>query len=136
MRWAMRGLETCAALPPSENHLQGDFKNIPVMLQDKSLITGNYGLPILTTPTHPLSPKAPCLTLATFILSFNRRGSLGEQSRDGDGGGGSITWEQTVIMAADALLHFHSCGVAHLWAAITDQMIQTGPCDEVAGLTE
>lgn len=39
-------------------------------------------------------------------------------------------------MAADALLHFHSCGVAHLWAAITDQMIQTGPCDEVAGLTE
>ncbi len=38
-------------------------------------------------------------------------------------------------MAADALLHFHSCGVAHLWAAITDQMIQTGPCDKVAGLT-
>lgn len=39
-------------------------------------------------------------------------------------------------MAADALLHFHSCGVAHLWAAITDQMIQTGPCNEGAGLTE
>ena len=52
------------------------------------------------------------------------------------GGDGAITWEQTVIMAADALLHFHSCGVAHLWVAITDQMIQTGPCDEVAGLTE
>lgn len=32
-----------------------------------------------------------------------------------------------MIMAADALLHFHSCGVAHLWAAITLQMIQTGP---------
>lgn len=52
------------------------------------------------------------------------------------GGNGAITWKQRVIMAADALLHFHSCGVAHLWAAITDQMIQTGPCDEVAGLTE
>lgn len=39
-------------------------------------------------------------------------------------------------MAADALLHFHSCGVAHLWVAITDQMIQTEPCDEVAGLGE
>lgn len=39
-------------------------------------------------------------------------------------------------MAADALLHFHSCGVAHLWAAITHQMIQTEPCDEVAGLSE
>lgn len=39
-------------------------------------------------------------------------------------------------MVADALLHFHSCGVAHLWAAITDQMIQTGPFDEVAGLTK
>lgn len=39
-------------------------------------------------------------------------------------------------MAADALLHFHSCGVAHLWAAITNQMIQTELCDEVAGLSE
>lgn len=46
MRWLMRGLEAWATLPPSENHLRGDFKNIPVMLQDKSLITGNYGLPI------------------------------------------------------------------------------------------
>lgn len=133
MRWEMRGLEVCAALPPSENHLRGDFKNIPVMLQDKSLITGNYGLPI----SPPPSPFCKSLTLATFILSFNRRGSLGEGSRAGAGGrGGSITWEQTLIMAADALLHFHSCGVAHLWAAITDQMMQTGPCDEVAGLTE
>lgn len=41
-----------------------------------------------------------------------------------------------MIMAADALLHFHSCGVAHLWAAITNQMIQTELCDEVAGLSE
>lgn len=133
MRWAMRGLEACAALPPSENHLRGDFKNIPIMLQDKSLITGNYGLPI--SPPHPsLSAKALCLTLTTFILSFNRRSRLGEGSRGG--GDEAITWEQTLIMAADALLHFHSCGVAHLWAAITDQMIQTGPCDEVAGLTK
>lgn len=115
MRWAMRGLEACVALPPSENHLRGDFKNIPIMLQDKSLITGNYGLPI--------SPPTLCLTLTTLILSFNRRSSLGERSRDGAGGGeGAITWEQTLIMAADALLHFHSCGVVHLWAAITDQI--------------
>lgn len=85
----------------------------------------------------PFFAKALYLTLATFILSFNRRSSLGEGSRAREGeGDGAITWEQTVIMAADALLHFHSCGVAHLWAAITDQMIQTGPCDEVAGLTE
>lgn len=55
MRWALRGLEACAALRPSENHLWGDFKNIPVMLQDKSLITGNYGLPILQSPPPPLS---------------------------------------------------------------------------------
>lgn len=39
-------------------------------------------------------------------------------------------------MAADALLHFHSCGVAHLWVAITYQMIQTEPHDEVAGLSD
>lgn len=138
MRWGMRGLEACAALPPSENHLRGDFKNIPVMLQDKSLITGNYGLPISPLSAPPLSPKAFHLTLTTFILSFNRRSSLGEGSSDGKGeeGKGAITWEQTLIMAADALLHFHSCGVAHLWAAITDQMIQTGPCNEGAGLTE
>lgn len=43
----MRGLKAWAVLPPSENHLQGDFKNIPVMLQDKSLISGNYVPPIL-----------------------------------------------------------------------------------------
>lgn len=59
MRWLVRGLEACPALPPSENHLQSDFKNIAVMLQDKSLITGNYGLPIL--PHWPFSPfcKSP-----------------------------------------------------------------------------
>lgn len=88
---------------------------------------------------HPPPPSPFCksLTLTTFILSLNRGSCLREGSRDGAGGGdGAITWEQTLIMAADALLHFHSCGVAHLWAAITDQMIQTGPCDEVAGLTE
>lgn len=113
----MRGLEACVALPPSENHLRGDFKNIPTMLQDKSLITGNYGLPI--SPPPPIL----CLTLTTLILSFNRRSSLGERSRDGlRGGEGVITCVQTLIMASDALLHFHSCGVVHLWAAITDQM--------------
>lgn len=59
-----------------------------------------------------------------------------ETGLESGGGKGAITWEQTLIMATDALLHFHSCGVAHLWAPITDQMIQTGPSDEEAGLTE
>lgn len=122
-----------------KNHLRGDFKNIPIMLQDKSLITGNYGLPI----SPPSRPPPPFLQkpLTTFILSFSRGSGLGEGRQGwlrGRGQGeGAITWEQTLIMPADALLHFHSCGVAHLWAAITDQMIQTGPCDEVvSGLAE
>lgn len=58
MRWAMRGLEACVTLPPSENHLRGDFKNIPIMLQDKSLITGNYGLPISPPPPPYPPPRA------------------------------------------------------------------------------
>lgn len=131
----MRGLKVCAALPPSENHLQGDFKNIPIMLQDKSLITGNYGLPILSPPPLPSPQPSPS---PLVLLSSH---SIGEAAWEREAwireeGKGAITWEQTLIMAADALLHFHSCGVAHLWAAITDQMIQTGPCDEEAGLTE
>lgn len=113
MRWATRGLEARVALPPSENHLRGDFKNIHIMLQDKSLITGNYGLPIL--------PPTLCLTLTTLILSLKRRSSHGEDAGM-DRGGGAITWEQRLITAADALQHFHSCGVVHLWAAITHQM--------------
>lgn len=89
MRWPMRGLEAGAALPPSENHLRGDFKNIPLMLQDKSLITGNYGPPI----SAPLCPppffaKALCLTRTTFILSFNRRSSLWEGSMGWSAGEG------------------------------------------------
>lgn len=81
---------------------------------------------------HQKPPASPSL-----LLSSHSTGEAAWESKAGmEMGGGSITWEQTVIMAADALLHFHSCGVAHLWAAITDQMIQTGPCDEVAGLTE
>lgn len=73
---------------------------------------------------------------ASLLLSSHSTGAAA-QERDGAGDGdGAITWEQTVIMAADALLHFHSCGVAHLWAAITGQMIQTGPCDEVSELTQ
>lgn len=91
MRWATRGLEACAALLPSENHLRSDFKNIPVMLQDKSLITGNYGSPILL-PLHPFSPGPPllaqtphplCIVLPTFIPSFNRRSSLGRERETG-----------------------------------------------------
>lgn len=133
MRWVMRGLEALAALPPSENHLQGDFKNTPIMLQDKSLITGNYGL--------PMSYSSPFLQMPWLLLSSHSTGGA-EGSRDDQGGGEkkwgeAITWQQTVIMASDAFLHFHSCGVAHLWAAITDQIIQTGSCDEeVSGLTE
>lgn len=48
IRCPMRGLEAWTALPTSQNYLQGDFKNIPLMLQDKSLITGNYGPPVPT----------------------------------------------------------------------------------------
>lgn len=140
----MRGLEAWTSLPPSESYLQGDFKNISLMLQDKSLITGNYGPPIpilLQLQPPPLLffslQKTLRLTLATFILSFNRRSSPGERPGAREGvGDEAITWEQTVIMVTDALLHFHSCGVAHLWAAITQQMIQTEPCDEVVGLSE
>lgn len=116
------------------------------MLQDKSLITGNYGPPILTlSPQQPPPPpffffflqKTLRFTLATFILSFNRRIILQRDQGQGRGVGDmAITWAQTVIMASDALLHFHSCGVAHLWVAITYQMIQTEPCDEVAALSE
>ena len=98
-----------------------------------------YRAPLLPPPSFgpPLLAKAHCLILTTFILSFSRRSSLREGNRAGEGEGkGAITWEQTLIMAADALLHFHSCGVAHLWAAITDQMIQTGPSDEEAVLSE
>lgn len=136
MRWVKRGLEACAALPPSENHLQGDFKNNPVMLQDKSLITGNYGLSICSPGPPP--PRKPSASSSLLSSSHSTAEAACERGRrDGAGGGHrAITWEQTVIMAADALLHFHSCGVAHLWAAITHQIIQTGPCDGIAGLTE
>lgn len=90
-------------------------------------------------PFFPPLQKTLHLTLTTFIPSFNRRSRLGEKPGAREGGGvgdEAITWEQTAIMAADALLHFHSCGVAHLWAAITHQMIQTEPSDEVDGLSE
>lgn len=83
MRWGMRGLEARAALPPSENHLRGDFKNIPIMLQDKSLITGNYGLPI-SPPLCPLlflqKPSAsPSLLLSshsTEVAAWEREGVI------------------------------------------------------------
>lgn len=131
--WGAPGASSIWKPPPEwlQEHL--------VMLQDKSLITGNYGLPILPNPHQCLYPscKAHCLIFTTFILSFNRRISQGEGNRAGEEGGkGAITWEQTLITATDALLHFYSCGVAHLWAAITDRMIQTGASDEGAGLTE
>lgn len=81
MRWAMRGLEMCAALPPSENHLRGDFKNISIELQDKSLITGNYGLPI----SAPLSAKALCLCYFYPLIQLEE-----QQSRDRIGGRGLL----------------------------------------------
>lgn len=34
------------------------------MLQDKSLITGNYGPPILTLPLQPQPPPPPLFSLA------------------------------------------------------------------------
>lgn len=92
MRWAMRGLEACTALPPSENHLRGDFKNIPVMLQDKSLITGNYGLPI--SPTHPLPSTLPFLqkpsASPSLLLSSHSTGEAAWEREAGiePGGGG------------------------------------------------
>lgn len=130
---AVRGLEAWATLPPSENHLRGDFKNISVMLQDKSLIIGNYGLPI--SPSSLFFCQSFCVSPA-LLLSSHSTGRAWLHGLERERGVRAITWEQRVIMAADALLHFHSCGVAHLWAAITDQMIPTGPCDEVATLTE
>lgn len=79
MRWAMRGLEAYAALPPSENHLWGDFKNIPIMLQDKSLITGNYGLPI--SPPPPLPPSPFCKSPHYFypLIQQERQPGRGKQ---------------------------------------------------------
>lgn len=141
----MRGLEAWTALPPSENYLQGDFKNIPLMLQDKSLITGNYGPPILTLPPQQ-PPPPPFFSLAENtpphphyfypLIQQEEHPAEGSGAREEGVGDKAITWAQTVIMAADALLHFHSCGVAHLWVAITYQMIQTEPHDEVAGMSE
>lgn len=58
--WSVRGSSSIWKPPP------GDFKNIPVMLQDKSLITGNYGQP--PSPPFFFFPKALFLTLNTFIL--------------------------------------------------------------------
>lgn len=69
------------ALPPSENHLRGDFKNIPVILQDKSLITGNYGLPISVHPPTPpffsffFHQKPP----ASLLLSSHSTGAAAQE---------------------------------------------------------
>lgn len=98
----------------------------------------------------PLQP--PCLFLLVLLSLHKNHASslllLSPRSTEGaswerktglePGGGakGGYYLGADMIMATDALLHFHSCGVAHLWAAIMDQMIQTGPSDEEAGLTE
>lgn len=135
MRWAMRGLEACVTLPPSENHLRGDFKNIPIMLQDKSLITGNYGLPISPPPT-PL-PSTPCLTLATLILSFNRRSCLGEGGMDGSRGGGYYLRADTDhgLWRFTALPFMWSGSLVGSNYRPNGPWVQTGPCDEVPGLS-
>lgn len=106
------------------------------MLQDKSLITGNYGAPISPSSFFLFFFYQSLCVSPALLLSSHSTGRAWLHGLERERGARAITWEQRVIMAADALLHFHSCGVAHLWAAITDQMIPTGPCDEVAGLTE
>jgi len=96
MRWAMRGLEACPALSPSENHLQSDFKIIPIMLQDKSLITGNYGLPISRPPPSSSflwpSPfgKSPLPHPHYFysLIQQEKQPERGKQSRRGGREGG------------------------------------------------
>lgn len=105
-----------------------------------------YCCPSTPSPPALLSlHKPPIPSASSFLLlsphsteeaAWGGRGKLGWRRGTGAGGTSAITWKQTLIMATVALLHFHSCGVAHLWAPITDQMIQTGPSDEEAGLTE
>ncbi len=75
----MRGLEAREALPPSENHLRGDFKNIPVMLQDKSLITGNYGLPTSPPSTLPFLQKPH----PHYFYPLIEQGKLPERGKQG-----------------------------------------------------
>lgn len=96
IRWLMRGLEAWTALPPSENYRQGDFKNIPLMLQDKSLITGNYGPPTLTLPPPQQPPQPPfffCLcgrpsaSTLSLLLSSHSTGGASCRGIRGKGGG-------------------------------------------------
>lgn len=46
---------------------QGDFKNIFMILQNKSLITGNYGFPVLDQSL--LTPPLPPPPSSSFLLS-------------------------------------------------------------------
>ena len=61
-----------------KKHLRGDFKNISIMLQDKSLITGN-DMDCLFLPSilneGPIRLSASPSTLV--LPSFNTRGETG-----------------------------------------------------------
>lgn len=102
----MRGLKAWAALPPSENHLQGDFKNIPVMLQDKSLISGNY-----------VPPTLPPFTSHSLLLSSRSTGGAAMRAGTREGGEemgllpGSRQWSWPLMLYCTSIhVEWLTCG--------------------------
>lgn len=111
MRWPMRGLEAWATLPPSENHLRGDFKNIPVMLQDKSLIIGNYGLAISPSP---FLAKASVSHPHYFypLIQQEEHGCMGWRGKEGWGLlPGSREWSRPLTLYCTSIhVEWLTCG--------------------------
>lgn len=103
---------------------QGDFKNISMILQNKSLITGNYGLPVseqsLLTP-HPPSSFLP--SALSSPLLYKRPTGSGEERLLPERGASDIT-------DTDVLLPFIWSG--SLSTAITGREIKTGPSGGIA----
>lgn len=102
---------------------QGDFKNIFMILQNKSLITGNYGLPVLEL--YLLTPSFLLPSLSTFIPPFCTRGQQGLEKR---------AYYLNVVhpTSRTPMFLFHSSGVVHFPAAITGHEIKTGPSGRIA----